>query len=107
MTESGPSILFLVELRCLQCGRIADTLEAPRWPWSGPAALRRSPRETVQVADWTRLRCTACNGNVYADEVQTTRMYPRVSWDDLGEQRRGRPSRWLAARRRTAPGTDR
>lgn len=102
MPDSRATILFLVDLRCLQCGRTAGTLETSQWPWSGPATLRVAPHETVQVADWTRLRCGRCGGNVYSDEVTTTRRYPRVSWDDLDKPRRGRPPGWLVAQRKAA-----
>ena len=97
-SESGPIVLFLVELRCLQCARCVGTLETHQWPWHGPALLRSSgARQAIPVADWSRLHCAACGGNVYADEVTTQRQYPHVSWDDLD---RPRPkARQLAMRR--------
>jgi hypothetical protein len=66
-SESGPILVFLVELWCLQCGRDVGTLEARHWPYYGPALLRRSgARQALRVADWSRLRCAACQGYVYA-----------------------------------------
>lgn len=101
--EPGPIVVVLVELRCLQCGRDIGTLEARQWPCRGPALLRLSgTRRAVPVADWCRLRCAACGGNAYTDEVKASRRYPHVSWDDLDRPRCGRPPRWLMAERQAA-----
>ena len=102
--KSDAVVLFLVELRCLLCGRIVGTLETRQWPCHGAALLRLdSGPQAVPVADWSRLRCASCGGNVYAEEVQPTRLYPRVSWDP---PRRGRPPRWLVALRQAARDAD-
>ena len=106
-SRSDPVILFLVELRCLSCARVIGTLETRRWPWHGPASLRPTAgARPVPVANWPNLRCATCGGNVYADEVETIRVYPRVSWDDLEQPRRGRPPAWLVAQRRAARDAD-
>ena len=98
----GPINVIQVELRCLLCARPLGTLVVPRWPWPGPALFhpaRSAP--SVEVPDWRRLRCAACGGNTYPDEVAPVRIYPRVPFDDW-RPRRSRPPRGLVAQREAA-----
>jgi hypothetical protein len=100
---SDPIVVFRVDLGCLLCGRTIGTFETRRWPWFGPVVLHRPCGEPAMSAEnWSRLRCTTCGGNVYADEVRTAKLYPSVSLDDLELPRRGRPPRWLVAQRQAA-----
>ena len=92
--------VFAVDLGCLQCGRMIGKFETRRWPWFGPVLFRPpGGQPATPVADWSKLRCVACGGNVYADEVRTAKVYASVSWDDLEQPRRGRPPKWLVAER--------
>jgi hypothetical protein len=101
MTMGDFDVVYLVELACLQCGRLLGLLEAPHWPWSGYVRFQPSgDRRCTQVPDWRRLRCLACAGNPYPDGVQTKRVYAPLSRDDLLESRRGRPPKWLSDQRR-------
>jgi hypothetical protein len=102
MTSSdSPTLLFLVELRCLPCGRLVGTLQTRQWPCHGPASLRLDgAHQAVPITDWSRLRCVRCRGNVYPDEVKLTRVYPRLSWDELDPPCRGRPPRGRTAAQR-------
>jgi hypothetical protein len=102
-TPSDPIVVFRVDLGCLLCARTIGTFETRRWPWFGPVVLR-PPHEApaVSVANWSRLRCLTCGGNVYPDEVRTVKHYPFVCLDDLELPRRGRPPRWLVEQRRAA-----
>jgi hypothetical protein len=102
-TESGPIGVFRIELACLLCGRAIGTLETRGWPVLGPAVLRSTGESpAVCIADWRRLRCATCGGNVYVDELRTARLCPSGSWADLEQPRRGRPPRTLAAQRQAA-----
>jgi hypothetical protein len=105
-SSSDPIVVFGVDLGCLLCGRTIGTFETRRWPWFGPVVLR-PPHEApaVSVANWSRLRCLTCGGNVYPDEVRTVKRYPFVSLDDLELPRRGRPPRWLVEQRLAARST--
>ena len=98
MTASGLAIVYDVELRCLQCARDVGALEAPAWPWRGATLLHIRNQPVAAIADWTTLRCAACSGNLYADQVTSRRIYPPVNWDDE-RPRRGRPPRWLVEQR--------
>lgn len=98
----GPSVVVRVELGCLLCARALGTLVVPRWPWPGPASFHPAGgAPALEVPDWRRLRCAACGGNVYPDEVTPVRIDPRVPADD-GRPRRGRPPGWLVAQREAA-----
>jgi hypothetical protein len=102
-TKSGPISVFRIELACLLCGRAIGTLETRCWSLLGPALLRHAGQSrAVSIADWSRLRCATCGGNVYVDEIRTARLYPSGSWDDLERPRRGRPPKRLAAQRQVA-----
>ena len=92
-------VMFRAELRCLHCARSLGTFEAPAWPWHGATLLHVPDQQPVKVADWTRLRCATCSGNVYADDALAHRVYPRFNWNDLDQPRRGRPPKWLVAQR--------
>ena len=105
MTDSlsRPIVLFLIDVQCLQCARPVGTLRTRRWPARGPVAFQPAGKQhSVALADRSRLRCDACGGNIYADEVRTTTLYPRLSRDDLDLPRRGRPPAWLVAQRQAA-----
>jgi hypothetical protein len=94
------------DLRCLLCARILGSADADRWGSAGPVLFRAEGSErVVRVADWRRLRCRACGGNAYPDEVRTARLYPPVRWDDDDRPRRGRPPKWLVEARKTEPVT--
>jgi hypothetical protein len=96
----GATVVFRVELRCLACGRDIGVLETPRWPTCGRCLFKASVADSaICLPDWSRLRCSVCRGNVYADEVRTIRKYPPVAWDDDESHRRGRPPKWLVALR--------
>src|SRR5438105_2467215 len=85
-----PPKVTCFELRCLLCGRLIGSGQADRWGSPGPVLFRaEGDGNTVRIADWRRLRCRACGGNCYADEVRTRRVYPRVRWDDDDRPRRG------------------
>ncbi len=100
-------VVHLVELKCLACGRAIGILEASRWPCIGPVLFQAARTHTlVSVADWTRLRCAVCGGNVYADEADTARVYPALSKEELDIPRRGRPPKWLVAQRHANASTD-
>jgi hypothetical protein len=100
-STSPPITLFLVDLECLQCGRLAGTFKSRNWPSRGTVEFHPAgQRHSVAVTNWSQLRCDVCGGNVYADEVKTTRLYPQLSRDDLDLPRRGRPPAWLVAQRR-------
>ena len=102
---NGYTTLYVVELCCLACGRDSGVLESRVWPWAGPVLLRPSDGQVAMtVCDWSRLRCAVCNGNVYAyaDEVRIRRVYHALSPDELDLPRRGRPPKWLVARRRAS-----
>lgn len=90
--------MFRIELACLLCGRAIGALETRCWPVLGPALLRSTGQSpAVCIADWSRLRCTTCGGNVYVDEVRTVRLCPSGSLADLEQPRRGRPPKRLVA----------
>ena len=98
----GPIVIIHVALRCLLCARPLGTLVVPRWPHPGPASFYPvGGAPAVEVPDWRRLRCAACGGNAYPDEVAPARIYRRVPFDD-SRPRRGRPPRWLVAQREAA-----
>jgi hypothetical protein len=102
---SAPSFVrvYLVELRCLACGRGIGVLETGVWPTARPVLLRVDRGERAQtVPDWTRLRCAVCNGNAVVDEISSLRVYPALSREDVDVPRRGRPPAWLVAQRRAA-----
>ncbi len=100
-------VVHLVELKCLACGRAIGMLEARCCPCVGPVLFQAAGTHTlVSVADWRRLRCAVCGGNVYADEEDTTRVYPGLSKEELDIPRRGRPPKWLVAQRRANPSAD-
>ena len=101
--KSGPISVFRIELECLLCGRAIGALETRCWPVFGPVLLRSTGQSpAVCIADWSRLRCATCGGNVYVEEIRTARLYPSGSWDDLERPRRGRPPKRLAAQRQVA-----
>jgi hypothetical protein len=99
---SGDAILvYVVDLVCLQCGRLVGELDAPRWPWYGHTLFRHSrDAPPVQVANWRQLRCRACGGKPCPEEFEIKRKYPALSREDLVEPRRGRPPKWLVEQRR-------
>ena len=95
--------IYLVDLRCLACGRDVGLVQSRSWPCGGAVLLRPGGQQTlICVARWWSLRCAECNGNVYADEVRTARLYPSLSRDELDTPRRGRPPNWLVALRRAS-----
>jgi len=100
------TVVYVVDLCCLLCGRAIGSFETRRWPWFGPVVLT-PPRgqPAVPIANWSQLRCPTCSGNVYADEVRPTKLYPSVALDDLDVPRRGRPPKWLVAQRQTTRST--
>lgn len=96
-------VVYLVDLRCLACGRDIHVLEARNWPCTSTVLFRRGKTEPLlSFTDWRRLRCEVCSGNVYADEIRSTRVYPALSRDELDVPRRGRPPKSLVAQRRAA-----
>ena len=91
---------MLVELRCYLCANTIGVLETDHWPTFGPALLRTaSETPAARIADWRRVRCARCGGNVYPDEISTANVYPQVPWE---QPRRGRPPKWLVEQRRAA-----
>ena len=101
-SASRPILVFHIDLICLLCGRALGILQTRRWPSRAPALFRPDGQaRAVEIADWCRLRCPTCGGNVYPDEVSTVRVYPSVRWDDE-RPRRGRPPKWLLAQRQAA-----
>jgi hypothetical protein len=103
----GPIVVIRVALRCLLCARPLGTVVVPRWPWLGRASFTPAGgAPAVEIPDWRRLRCVACGGNAYPDEVTPVRIYPRVPFDDW-RPRRGRPPRWLVAQREAARAAER
>jgi hypothetical protein len=101
-SASRPVVVFHVELACLLCGRALGALQIRRWPSRGPATFRPiGPSPACQLADWCRLRCLVCGGNIFPDEVEAVRVYPPVQWEDE-RPRRGRPPKWLSEQRRAA-----
>ena len=104
-SASRPIVVFHVELACLLCGRALGTLQIRQWPSRGPGTLRPiGPTPACQLADWCRLRCLVCGGNIYPDEVEAVRVYPPVQWENE-RPRRGRPPKWLSEQRRAAAQT--
>jgi hypothetical protein len=102
---SAPSFVrvYLVELRCLACGRDIGVLETHVWPTARPVLIRVDRGERAQtVPDWTRLGCVVCNGNAVVEEISSMRVYPALSPEELDVPRRGRPPAWLVAQRRAA-----
>jgi hypothetical protein len=96
-------VIFVVDLECLLCGRMIGTFETRRWPWFGSVVLNPpGEKPAISVANWSLLRCPTCGGNVYADEVRPTKLYPSVTLDDLEPPRRGRPPRRLVEQRKAA-----
>ena len=97
-----PILVFRVELVCLLCADNIGVLETRRWPSLGPAMLHAGGQPPMSVVNWSRLHCERCGGNVYADEVSTSWVYPPEAWQELDRPRRGRPPRWLVAERQAA-----
>lgn len=102
---STRTVVMLVELRCYLCANTVGVLETHHWPSFGPALLRTRPESpAMRIADWRRLRCAKCSGNVYPDEISTARVYPPDSWAESEQPRRGRPPKWLVEQRKAARG---
>src|SRR5690348_14176255 len=76
--------VYLVDLHCLACGRDAGLLETQSWQCASPVLFRPTgAHDVLSIPDWRRLRCDVCNGNVYADEIHSVRVYPALSPDEL------------------------
>ena len=95
--------------RCAACDRrltASDQASVGTFPLVTPEhlVLLRSTGQSpaVCIADWSRLRCATCGGNVYVEEIRTARLYPSGSWDDLERPRRGRPPKRIVAQRQVA-----
>jgi hypothetical protein len=105
--EPGYARVFLVEVKCLACGREAGRIASRRLPSLGPVLFRATGTDSVQtVPDWSRMHCAACGGNLYADAVATRRLYSPVSREELEVPRRGRPPNWLIAQRQATRDAD-
>ncbi len=102
-SASRPIVVFHVELACLLCGRALGTLQIRQWPSRGPGTLRPiGPTPACQLADWCRLRCLVCGGNIYPDEVEAVRVYPPVQW----ENERPPPNRCAGCERPLKPASE-
>jgi hypothetical protein len=96
---TAPTLLTNADVHCLLCARIVGSIQSEGRGLTGPFLFKADSSERgIQIADWSRLRCTTCGGNVYPDDARTVRVYPPVAWDDE-QPRRGRPPKWLVAAR--------
>jgi hypothetical protein len=95
--------VFVVEMKCLACGREAGFIASNRWPTFGRVLFQSAGAPSVQtVPEWSRLRCALCRGYLYADAITSKRVYPSLSREDLDVPRRGRPPKWLVVQRQDA-----
>ncbi|HET6315893.1 MAG TPA: hypothetical protein VFG86_05505, partial [Chloroflexota bacterium] len=66
---------FVADLKCYLCGSVTGSIESEQALTAGaggsqPVALRRTGETTsVQVLDWTRLRCSRCGGPLFLDDT--------------------------------------
>jgi len=95
--------VFVVEMKCLACGREAGLIASNRWPTFGRVLFQAAGARSLQtVLDWSRLRCALCRGYLYADAITSKRVYPSLLPEDLDVARRGRPPKWLVVQRQNA-----
>ena len=91
------SVRVVAEVKCHLCGRLAGSLESQRSPAVGGVLFRpRANGEAVRVSNWAKLRCDACGGTLYLDQVETVRERPEPSREQL----------WGADSRRRRAGPD-
>jgi hypothetical protein len=95
--------VFVVEMKCLACGREAGLIASNWWPTFSRVLFQATGAHSVQaVPDWSQLGCAICCGYLYADAITSKRVYAPLSRDDLDVPRRGRPPKWLVVQRQAA-----
>ena len=86
----------VAEVKCHLCGRVAGSLERQRSPLATPVVFRprSSDGAAVRVSNWAKLRCQACGGTLYLDQVQMVRERaeptPEQLWGSEPRRRRQR-----------------
>jgi hypothetical protein len=94
---------MVAEISCLMCSRTVGTVVATRWLPVGVVLIQPAGSNRLQRCLVDRLRCPDCNGNTAPTEVtqQSIRRERVIDWQ-TGDQRRGRPPKWLVAQRAAA-----
>lgn len=74
----------VAEVKCHLCGRVAGSIERQRAPVAAPVVFRpRQDTPPVRVSNWASLRCAACGGTLYVDQVQMVRERPEPTREQL------------------------
>ena len=77
-------VRMIAEVKCHLCGRLAGSVERQQSPAAAGVTFRsRASGEAVRVANWAKLRCDACGGTLYLDQVEIVRVRPEPSRDQL------------------------
>lgn len=101
--SSAATPVFVAEISCILCCREVGIAIDVRWPPVGSVLVQLEGTRTLRRVELRRLRCPDCGGNTSPTEV-TTRLLRRerpVDWQQAEQPRRGRPPKWLVARRAT------
>ena len=106
--SSSRTSVFVAEVACIMCTQVVGTVVDSRWPPVSTVLFQGQGSTDLRRVVLERLRCPDCGGNTAATEV-TTRLLRRErpsneQMDD--EPRRGRPPKWLVARRAAARALD-
>src|SRR5262249_35561262 len=102
--SSSRNTVFLAEIVCIMCTQVVGMAVDGRWPPVRTVLFQAHESTVLCRVVLNQLRCPSCGGNTDPTEV-TTRLLRRERPSDTGtddEPRRGRPPKWLVARRAAA-----
>ncbi len=89
----------IANLKCHLCARVAGVLEGDRLVSPNRLLFRKQGTgESTRIANWRELRCEACGGTLYLDEIEEIRVRkdePTAEQLFGPEPRRGRPRKHL------------